>query len=630
VTLRSALAAAATFALAACSTPTTTALWKLAPAEDFYELPFPNDLHRHPDGTLDLSQFPTNSLLLQDVLKDAETLDGFSLNGAMFARFSDIVDPDTFPSPEASMMPGAQIYVVDVDAASPHRGQRVPLLLNLRTDGTQTMGGNRLVARPVPGFPLDEGTTYALVITTRVHDAYGESPVRDKDFDAVMGSGGDAAVVHAREVYAPLLAWLDEPGDDDRSDVVSAAVFTTQHATFVGPALRKGVFATPAPVARNLQLVLDTTYFTLYSADYDAPNFQTGTPPYLESGGEIQVGSDGVAIVQRTETMRLAVMIPKGPVPATGFPLCIYSHGTGGDWMSFFQDGTGERLAQEGIATISTDQVLHGPRNPGGDPSIAFFNFQNPYSIRDNPLQGAADAWSQMRVGQSLAFDDGGMPARQIKIDPDRLYFFGHSQGGLTGPAFIAFEPKLSGAVLSGTGAVAYLSMLYKKAPIDFRQIVETLARDSPMDEDNPSLALAQMWAERADTANYARYMVREPQVVDGVQLAPRNVFHTEGFTDSFAPNPAIEAFATALGGDLVMLKDTKPLLGLTLRGSTIKAPPITDNKNGATVVTAQYKAPQGDDGHFVVFDVGIARVMAIQFLATLAKTGHATVVSVQ
>src|SRR5215475_15360941 len=68
--------------------------------------------------------------------------------------------------------------------------------------------------------------------------------------------------------------------------------------------------------------------------------------------------------------------------PPTGWPICIYAHGTGGDWESFVDDGTGLRLALQGIATISTDQVLHGPRNPGGDPETAFFNFGNPYAGR--------------------------------------------------------------------------------------------------------------------------------------------------------------------------------------------------------------------------------------------------------
>ncbi|HEX7701869.1 MAG TPA: hypothetical protein VF403_14130, partial [Kofleriaceae bacterium] len=262
----------------------------------------------------------------------------------------------------------------------------------------------------------------------------------------------------------------------------------------------------------------------------------------------------------------------------------------------------------------------------GTDPGVAFFNFGNPLAGRDNALQGAADAWSQMRLAEGLTFDDGN---GGFSIDPTKIYFFGHSQGGLTGPAFIAFDPALKGAVLSGTGGLLYLSMLYKTAPLDFPSLVETLARDSPMDEDNPSLAIAQMWIERADGANYARFMTREPQLgPDGTQMAPKNIFQTEGFTDTYAPNPAIEAFATALGGDIVQEADTQPVLGITLRGHTAVNAPVTNNVNGVTTVLTQFKMKAGSDGHFVVFEIPTAEKQSADFLGTLAATGQATVVS--
>jgi hypothetical protein len=137
------------------------------------------------------------------------------------------------------------------------------------------------------------------------------------------------------------------------------------------------------------------------------------------------------------------------------------------------------------------------------------------------------------------------------------------------------------------------------------------------------------MALERSDGVNYAPYMVHRPQTApDGSPLAPRNIFHTEGFTDHYAPLPSIEAFATALGADIAMLPATKPIEGLALRGRTIQPTPITNNVNGVTAVFAQYNAPEGEDGHFVVFDVPAARTQSSKFLGTLAATGQATVVT--
>ena len=612
------------FALCACDDSSTTALFAVpgtATAGDFYDLPFPNDLRRTQTGALDLSEFPTNALLVEQMRAAASELDGFGLNSAMFARFDGGLDPASLPDAAGSVDPMSSVYVVNVDPQSPDRGMRTPIVVKFRANGTQTLGGNHLVVRPYPGFPLDEGTTYALVITTRVKGDGGASIGVASAMSKLVGTDADPAIVHARTVYKPLLDFLDEAGDDERDDVATAGVFTTQHATSVAEALREGVAAAPAPVPTDIAVHMGTTLFTVFTGNYMAPNFQAGDVPYKNSpSGRITVGTAGVATMQRMEPLRFSLVVPAGPVPPSGFPIAIYSHGTGGDYLSGFDDGTAERLSAEGIATISMDQVLHGPRNPGGNPELDFFNFGNVYAARDNALQGYADAFSQLRLARALSFDDAG---RTIVFDMTKVFFFGHSQGGLTGPGFVAFEPGLKGAVLSGTAGLLYLNLLNKTKPLNIPALVETFLRDEPVDVDNPSLALVQMWVERSDPANYAPLMVRRPP--PGV--APRAIFQTEGFTDTYSPNVGIEAFATALGGDIVKEAAQKPVEGLELRGRTVRATPITNNLNGVTAVLAQFNQRPGSDGHFVVFDISTAKQQAARFLGTLASTGQATVV---
>lgn len=615
----------AAVALAACGDPDpVTALFAIPGASetaDFYALPFPNDLRRDTDGTLDMSLFPTNALIADQYREAAGTLDGFGLNQAVFARFDGALDPTSLQDPAGSLAEGAAVYLVDVDPESPQRGQRAPIAVRFRAEPTQTIGEHHLIARPYPGFPLAEGTTYALVITDRVRAASGGDVLAAAAFRDLVGDGGGIPVANAREVYAPLLAWLDEPGGDERANVVSATVFTTQRATTIAEALRRGVLAAPAPVATDVIVYAMTPGITIFSGNYIAPNFQSGTVPYRNApGGRINVGGDGVAIGQRMEPMRFALSIPPGDVPANGWPIAIYAHGTGGNFITFFEDTTAVALAAQGVAVISTDQVLHGPRNPGGDAQVDFFNIANPYAMRDNPLQGTADAFAQLRLVQGLSIADG---ARTHRFDPTKVYFFGHSQGGSTGPGFVAFEPSVSGAVFSGTPGNISLALLDKTMPFDVPALLQTFLRDDPMDEDNPTLAMLQMWFERSDAINYAPYMVRQPMP----GLAPRNIFQTEGFDDTFTPNAAMEAFATAIGGDIVKLTDTRDVPGLALRGRTIVAPPVSRNVNGVTAALSQFKQRPGSDGHFVSFDIPAAQRQTSQFLGTLANTGTATVV---
>src|SRR3954471_9012407 len=84
----------------------TTALFAIpggTPGDDFYATPFPNDLWREADGTIDLSQFPTNSLLADQYRQAADGLDGFGKSSAMFTRFDGALDQASLPDPAGSL-----------------------------------------------------------------------------------------------------------------------------------------------------------------------------------------------------------------------------------------------------------------------------------------------------------------------------------------------------------------------------------------------------------------------------------------------------------------------------------------------------------------------------------------------
>jgi len=610
----------------------------LAADADFFAMPFPSNFWLDDNG-LDLSLYPRPSALVEDYLDTMDSrLDGFGLNAAIFARFDAAIDPATLPATaDAAREESASVYLVDVDADSPDRGARWPLRFRFEPDAGETIGTNWLGVLPYPGFPLAEGRTYAMVVTSRVHGADGDPVVAGADWLAITGDAPltNMDLLRAQAVTQPLLAWLDEAGGDERADVVTAAVFTTQHATGVMADLRERVWQRPSPAATNITLISASDDYRIYDATYLGPNFQSGNVPYTSSGGEIEYDDDGLPIVQRSESMRMSFTVPAGEMPTNGWPIALYAHGTGGSFHSYNNDGTARRLAAQGIAVMSIDQVLHGPRNPGASPEISFFNFQNPLAARENTIQGAADNFSLVRVAMDFDFDEpadakSGDPGRHIEFDDDKMYFFGHSQGGLTGPPFVAYEPRMKGAVLSGAGGLLYISMLHKTEPLDITQIVGALIRDEPLDEFSPTLALLQTWIERSDPANFGPMLAREPAIdPDGdgtVRLPPRPIFQTEGLIDSFTPPLAIEALAVSIGGNMVG-PVVQEVPGFALYDHEVLEAPVTGNLDGTTVVLLQYEAVGSNDGHFVVFDVPAAEVQSAEFLGTLATTGEATVV---
>ena len=125
-------------------------------------------------------------------------------------------------------------------------------------------------------------------------------------------------------------------------------------------------------------------YYVAYEGRYLTPNFQSGEKPYEVEGGAILFDGDGAPILNELEDIRFAVTVPKSAeMPAAGWPLVLYGHGTGGDYRSFIRasgNAPARILAQRGFAVLSIDQPLHGERGTGSDSVFLSFNFSNPDS----------------------------------------------------------------------------------------------------------------------------------------------------------------------------------------------------------------------------------------------------------
>lgn len=589
-------------------------------ADGFYGLPFPNDIRVADDGAIDLADHPRLNdlagLYLDAIMAEQR---GFGLSSAGFFRFDGPIDPASLPAdPEASLAESASVYLVDVDPDSPGRGTRTLVTTRFKESEGEAIGPNSLAVLPYPGFPLRERTTYALVATRRLLAAGGDPIEPDADFAAVLAAEApdDADLARAHAIYQPLAAWLDEAGGDEREDVVSAAVFTTGAPTELLGKVREVILRdVPVSEARLVELLDQLDGYRWFDGRYDGPNFQRGEAPYLKpgDGGDIAIDpGTGDPVVQHMEDLRFSMTIPTGSKPPAGWPVAIYAHGTGGDYHSFQRDGTARWLASVGIACVSIDQVLHGPRNEATSPDLAFFNLQNPLAARDNTLQGALDDFQLVRLVQEMDIEVGGIP---IQFDSGNIFFFGHSQGSLTGVPFVAHEPEIKAAIFSGAGGLLYLSLLNKTEPVDISALVRLFLRDDPLDEYHPVLALLQMYMERADSVSYA-------------PILATNVFISEGFIDRFTPVPSIEALATAMRVDPVSPMESE-VMGLTLAGRSVLPPPVSGNWNGgATGVLLQYDEAPDSDGHFVIFDREDARQQSTQFLSTFVQDGVAVLVA--
>ena len=207
---------------------------------------------------------------------------------------------------------------------------------------------------------------------------------------------------------------------------------------------------------------------------------------------------------------------------------------------------------------------------------------------------------------------------------------FGHSQGGLNGPLFLAGSDLARGGVLSGAGSDLALNLLEKTKPVDvaaaFRLLVGLADRDSAAELSlfHPVMTLVQSIVDVADPLQYGGSITRAPRPGH----APKSIYQTEGIGpdgvgDSYAPPHGIEALSVAIGlpRQLAGVRPVTEAGWASLADVSVPSEGLSgDLADGrASGVLAQFVPTAGHDGHFVVFNDPKARDQAAGFLAILA-----------
>jgi hypothetical protein len=381
----------------------------------------------------------------------------------------------------------------------------------------------------------------------------------------------------------------------------------------------------PAPevTAGTWRNIRTNERYTLLGGTYVSPSFQTGTIPFQNEGGEIVYDDGGAPIVQDTFEARFALSIPRTPPPPGGFPILLYAHGTGGDYLTFEREGLAEDFASIGVAVMGVDQIHHGPRNPSSTATeILVFNFLNPLAFRDNARQSALDVVQQARIAKTLEVPAelaGGTP---MTFDTERMLFMGHSQGGLNGPIFLAIDDSVKAAVLSGAGGQLSIALVEKVEPVSIPELARALLRVSSVEGEHlvyehPIHAFLQIWTDVADPTHYASRIFHEPR--EG--FAPKHVLQTEGTTDPYTPALSMEALATA--GRIPLLGEAlRPVPGLALAGVSRGTLPASGNVAGGAATAGLL---QFEGGHFVAFETAnTARLVA--FFQSYLRDGIPTI----
>lgn len=621
----------------------------------FFDHPWPSDVRRDARGAIRLNGYPNprSAPLIESYLGTMEgRLDGFSPVAAGYLRFTVALDPASLPATAlASLDATSSVQLVDVDPSSPDHGTRRPVELRFVADPGVYWPANTLAFMPAIGAPLRSGVRYALIVTDAVRASDGERVAPSDDLAAVLGAAAARPAIDAeRTALTGALTEIAAAGIA-REHVVSLAVFTTTDPTRDARVLADWVTASyPVPAADPAQWTAAEQAagaYDVYEGRYGpAPDFQRGTPPFLtpSDGGDLAFDASGVPVVQRELDLRFALAVPPAstcPMPAAGYPITLYAHGTGGDYRSALGAGhEAEALGKRCVATLGIDQLDHGERaTPGGlSPELLFFNLQNPLSSRANGPESSVDFVQLARLVPGLAVPASvARTGAEIRFDAQKILLFGHSQGGINGPMMLATSPLARGAVFSGCSGPFSMTLLEKTQPIDIGALVRGVLlglvgdESTEVDRFHPALSLAQTIIDPSDPIDYAAAIVREPRS----GFASKSVLMTEGVMpdgtgDHYAPPHGIEAMAVTMG---LPPEDPEvhPVAELAIGGLqplTVPAGGVSGNLAGGTAsgVLSQWLVAAGAEGHFVTFDQPPAMAQAAQFLANLAADPHGRV----
>ena len=294
-----------------------------------------------------------------------------------------------------------------------------------------------------------------------------------------------------------------------RKDIAAASVFTTESVTATLRSIREQIkSAAPPSVNFNLGAGGEKTVFpvnTLTGLTWNVQALTVGplVPTSLNAAlGALQVfpGSVGTLAFgkftgqhwqtagvfipqvptrnsvpsQGSEEVFFNLFIPSGPRPTNGWPVAIFGHGFT-DSKQGAPFAVASTLAHNGIASIAINVVGHGfgPNstltvNQGatattfpeggrgfdqdGNGQITSAEGSSTFVLSPQGIIGSRDALQQTTADlmQLVRAIQGGIDATGDglqDLDPNRIYYFGQSFGGIYGTIFLGIEPDVRAGV---------------------------------------------------------------------------------------------------------------------------------------------------------------------------------------
>lgn len=539
--------------------------------EDFFKLPYPNDALIMGQGALDLSAFPgldhgpAPATWLKRITASLQAeRAGFGLNPTVYFRFSQPIDFDTLTFNDAS----ATFRFVDI-TPGPYEGKQPNARFFASSERSPYICPNWLGIRPREGSPLKPGHRYAVFFRKGIKTTTGELLKADPDFTQLLlpSPPQDPVLMQPWLNYQPLRRWLQEQGIP-HTELVGGTLFTTEDPTQRVRQAYETIHRAPAPLLNQLTPCdgrtpspcghgdltracgdpLNEGIYTEYHGLMSAVDLLTGFPPYAQWGGTILSDGDQLR-PQGTAQVCVSVTIPQGAAPPGGWPVLIYVPDFGDHYRSAFVHGVNVHATNAGLAVVTLDPLLTGPRGGGtkalSAEEIALIHDDLSYAARarDLRVQGVAELFSLVRL---ISQPGGipGLPALTQRAAQRMVLGYGH--GAELSTALLAWEPEVGLGVLASAGGSTMDRLRVTRAPHRPAALLSQALADSSFNGMHPALHLAQHMLDPVDAMNHGALLNSPPEGV-----GRKHLLQLITLDDARTPVILQQALASAIGAPL-------------------------------------------------------------------------------
>ena len=442
-------------------------------------------------------------------------LDGFAPSGAMMIAFPAGVSATGLPSPdepEASLAADAPIVVLDMDT-----GERLPFFAEV--DANAIFPEDRmLIIRPL--VRMRPATRYAVAIRQAVKSADDSELPVPPGFQALLD---DRVPAHPRMArlaprYDAIFDALDRAGVP-RDDLVLAWDFVTaSDQRLTADLLDMRAQAREAMGERGANLG-----FTAEEQALDSPlleRFLVGTfqaPNFLTSGEDaasvLVRDGEGRPAQQGLRDARFAALVPAcvtAPETELPRPVLIFGHGLFGSGEEALRDPSLHALANQDCLVLVAGDFIGFTSRQLEVVTGAAANLDLAPRITEKLAQSVVDFMALAQIVRGpMAADPLFQAQDRAILDPDRVYYFGASLGGIMGLVVMAYDPSLPRGVLGVPGG-AWSLLLERSFAWQALQLVARNAYTGPFDYQMVA-ALLGLYFEPYDAITTAARITEDP-----------------------------------------------------------------------------------------------------------------------